>query len=148
MVLSLIGPGGPLRVDLLVSFPPAVKAWRSARELERYDHLISGWCQTHRRYRDHGPPAAVFVCRDAAAARELCALADGVVTACWAYPGEDPARWPYLGRQRLFFADELDVHRGSLAAYVLPPLPPDVRQASPGSFALQRREIVARALRE
>jgi hypothetical protein len=50
-----------------------------------------------------------------------------VVTACHSYAGEYPGEWDYAGRERMFFVAERAIHEGSLAAYALPRLPPEVR---------------------
>jgi hypothetical protein len=71
----------------------------------------------------------VFVCRDDESAREFCRAADPVVTACHSYAGEYPGEWDYAGRERMFFAAERAIHEGSLQAYALPQLPPEVRAA-------------------
>jgi hypothetical protein len=74
-------------------------------------------------------PLVVFVCRDEDSAREFCRAADPVVTACHSYAGEYPGEWDYAGRERMFFVAERAIHEGSLDAYALPLLPPEVRVA-------------------
>jgi hypothetical protein len=69
----------------------------------------------------------VFVCRDEDSAREFCRAADPVLTACHSYAGEYPGEWDYAGRERMFFVAERAIHGGSLGAYALPQLPPEVR---------------------
>jgi hypothetical protein len=99
-------------------------------KLERYDHFLAGWSMHTRRYgsRGNATPIVVFVCRDRARARALALCADAVLRACRAYAGEYPFDWEYPGRERIVFAAERDAHEGSLAAYAVPPLPPDVRE--------------------
>ncbi len=63
-------------------------------------------------------------------AREFCRAADPVVTACHSYAGEYPGEWDYAGRDRMFFVAERAIHEGSLEAYALPQLPPEVRAAA------------------
>jgi hypothetical protein len=52
-----------------------------------------------------------------------------VVTACHSYAGEYPGEWDCAGRERMFFVAERAIHAGSLEAYALPRLPPEVRVA-------------------
>ncbi len=109
------------------SHPPEAK-------LERYDHLLAGWSACVDRYgrRAAVQPLVVFVCRDRARARECARRADHVLTACRAYAGEYPYDWEYPGRAAIVFASERDVHEGSLLAYGVPRLPPDVRALAAG----------------
>ena len=76
---------------------------------------------------DRPVPVVVFVCRDRARARECARRADTVLSACRAYAGEYPADWEYPGRERILFVAERDVYEGSLRAYGVPRLPPEVR---------------------
>jgi hypothetical protein len=76
---------------------------------------------------DHRVGAPVGVCRDEDSAREFCRAADREVIACHSYAGEYPGEWDYAGRARMFFVAERATHEGSLEAYALPQLPPEVR---------------------
>ncbi len=121
-------------MDLLLELDGRLPRGSAARKLERYDHMVSGWALQTQRYarRLGSAPAVVFVCRDASRARACAREADRVLTACQAYAGEYPADWHYPGRQLISFAAERDVHQGHLAAWVVPALPPEVRQAAAG----------------
>jgi len=121
-------------LDLLVELDGRLPRGSGARKLERYDHMVSGWALHTQRYgrRLGSPPAVVFVCRDSSRARACAREADRVLTACQAYAGEYPADWHYPGRRLISFAAERDVHQGRLAAWFVPTLPPEVRQAAAG----------------
>jgi hypothetical protein len=116
-------------LDLFVELDRTFKPAKNIDKFERYDHMISGWCGLKDRYMKHctSPPVVVFVCRDQANAKEFCRAADSVVTAAHAYGGEYPSEWSYLGRERMFFVAERDVHDGRAVGYALPALPPEVR---------------------
>jgi hypothetical protein len=94
--------------------------------LERYDHLLVGWSAALERFRD-GPPLVVFACADSEAARDMCRLADSVLTASRAYAGDPPERWLYSGRRRTLFCAEGDAHRANLRAWRVADLPPYLR---------------------
>ncbi|MGA9284868.1 MAG: replication-relaxation family protein [Solirubrobacteraceae bacterium] len=115
--------------ELLVELDDRLPEGSSAAKLERYDHFISGWSVHLKRYKRSAVslPTVVFVCRDGARARECARRADRILTACRAYPGEYPADWEYPGRERIFYAAERDIHHGSLSAWGLSRLPPEVR---------------------
>lgn len=115
--------------ELLVELDDRLPEGSGAAKLERYDHFLAGWSVHLKRYKRSAvsPPTVVFVCRDGARARECARRADRILTACRAYPGEYPADWEYPGRDHLFYAAERDIHHGSLSAWGLPRLPPEVR---------------------
>jgi hypothetical protein len=118
---------GEGRLDLLVERDDRIGRPAWIAKLERWDHFLAGWSLHTARYRDGVRPLAVFVCRDAATARDCARRADHVLRACQAYAGDYSHNWSYLGRQSLVFVAERAVHEGSLAGFALPALPPGVR---------------------
>ena len=123
-VIEMRSDGVPLDV-LLVWDPPDPVVM-----LEACDHLLSGWWRTVARYRRLGaPPRVVVVCADEEAAFVRAVLADSVLSACLARPGLAAQQWERPGRCGIVFAAEADVHRGSLAAWAVPALPPPLRGA-------------------
>lgn len=120
-------------VDLLVELDRSAAA-DSARRLERYDHFLSGWSVHTKRYdgRLGIVPVVVLVCRDRARARERTRMADEILTACRAYPGEYPSDWEYVGREAILFVAERDMHEGVPCGYGTPRLPPAVRASLTG----------------
>lgn len=123
--------------DVIVELDGRASGPPFAARLERYDHFLAGWSAHTRRY---GPGAAraarmVIVCRDRAHAREAARLADIVLCAARAYPGEPAAEWEYPGREHICFAAERDVHDGEPLAYRVPPLPPSLRGRDDGARA-------------
>lgn len=142
-------------IDVMVELDDRLPVGRAAAKLERYDHFLTGWAEHTRRYgrRVEAVPSVVFVCRDRSRARQLATGADSVLRACRAYPGEYPFDWEYLGRQRILFASERDIHEGLLSAYGVPTLPPAVRVAaahgdpSAAEATAEPREMVLEALK-
>ncbi len=119
----------PQATDVMVELDDRPAVGAAARKLERYDHFLAGWSAHTRRYgrRALAVPVVVFVCRDRARARECARRADALLCACRAYAGEYPLDWEYLGRERIVFVAERDVHEGSLSAFGVPRVPPAVR---------------------
>jgi Replication-relaxation len=117
--------------DLFVEMDRTFKPSKNISKFERYDHLITGWARHKDRYAKYlnTLPLVVFVCRDEDSAREFCRAADPVVTACHSYAGEYLGEWDHAGRERMFFIAERAMHEGSVEAYALPQLPPEVRVA-------------------
>ena len=118
-------------VDLLV-----VRERRdSSGWLERYDHLLSGWWRAVPRYaRTRTPPLLVVLCADDERARECALLADRLLCATLARIGADPLDWERPGRSRIRFADESEIHAGSLAAWQVPRQPPALRDGQPAEL--------------
>jgi hypothetical protein len=118
--------------DVFVEFDDRVRGVSVAGKLERYDHFLAGWSVHTSRYgrRLDAVPVIVFVCRHRARARECARRADSILRACRAYAGEYPFDWDYTGREKILFAAERDVHEGSLQAYGVQRLPPEVRVAA------------------
>jgi Replication-relaxation len=119
-------------IELIVELDDRLPAGRTAAKLERYDHFLAGWSVHAPRYagRSALAPVVVFVCRSRMRARECARAADSVLCACRAYAGEYPFDWEYPGRTGILFTAERDVHEGSLHAYGVAPLPPEVRVAA------------------
>jgi hypothetical protein len=121
-----------VQLDVLVDLDDrhASPAW--VNKLERYDHFITGWSAQTRRY--GGLEAAnvlvAFVCRDRERARACARRADAVLSACRAYAGDYPQSWEYLGRERIVFLAERDIHEGNLCAWGSSRLPPALRAAA------------------
>ncbi len=118
--------------ELLVELDDRLPEGPGAAKLERYDHFLAGWSTTLTRYARVPLPLVVFVCRDRSRARTCARAADRVLTAARAYPGEYPAAWEYPGRGRIAFVAERDVYEGSLSAWGLAALPPEVRAKAAG----------------
>jgi len=70
----------------------------------------------------------VFVCDDEAQARAFARAADVTLSGRVITLRTPPEGWHYPGRERTFFCCERDVHEGSLRAWKVPALPPDVRR--------------------
>jgi hypothetical protein len=141
----------PSATDVMIEYDDRLSGARAARKLQRYDHFLSGWSVHTHRYgrRSEAVPLVVFVCRDRARARACARAADSVLRACRAYAGEYPLDWEYLGRERILFVAERDVHEGLLHGYGVPRLPPEVRVTAAhgdpraGEATVERRAILA-----
>ena len=116
-------------VDVIIELDDRHVGGSVTRKLQRYDHFLSGWSVHTHRYgrRADAVPTVVFVCRDRHRARECAKAADSVLLACRAYAGEYPQDWDYIGRERIIFVAERDVHERLLRGYCVQRLPPEVR---------------------
>lgn len=112
------------RFDLLVELDRTRRPAANFDKFRRYDSLITAWWRRIRSYESMGePPAVVFVCSDEDQARSFMEAADRDVVGRLADPTKPEAQWRYPGRERMLFADERDVHGGSLRSWMLPRAP-------------------------
>ena len=119
----------PVAIDVMIEREDRLSDLGLTRKLQRYDHFLSGWSAHTHRYgrRAEATPVVVFVCRDRARARACARAADSLLRACRAYAGEYPLDWEYLGRERILFVAERDIHERLSYGYAVPRLPPEVR---------------------
>ena len=145
----------PSVIDVMIEHDDRLSGAPATRKLQRYDHFLSGWSIHTHRYgrRAEATPLVVFVCRDRARARACARAADLVLRACRAYAGEYPLDWEYLGRERIVFVAERDMHEGLLHSYGVPRLPPEVRVSAAhgdpraGEATAEPRELPFHAVR-
>ncbi len=118
-------------LELLVDLDDRLHTPAWAAKVRRYDHFLTGWSSALQRYhaKNRLTPHLIFVCSDRRRARECALTADSLLLAAQACAGVHPARWRYIGRERIIFAAERDVHEGLLQGYSLHRLPPQVRAA-------------------
>jgi hypothetical protein len=69
-------------------------------------------------------PYVLFICQDEAQRDEFLACADRELTAHLWHPSRPAEQHQYVGRRRMLFCDERDVHLGAAEARRLPPYPP------------------------
>jgi Replication-relaxation len=119
-------------LDVLVELDDRRESPGWANKLERYDHFLTGWSAHTRRYgaTERVSALVAFVCKDRERARACARRADAILCACRAYAGDYPQTWEYLGRERILFLAERDIHEGIPCAWTTSRLPPSVRIAA------------------
>lgn len=148
--LELLGAQAPHSSecsDLLVELDDrcTTHAWQA--KLARYEHLLAGWSVHTPRYGRQGViPTVVFVCRDRSRARECARRADRLLLASRAYAGEKPDRWQYLGRERILFVAERDVHEGLLGGYAVPRVPPHLTAGADAEEGRREGALLSRSI--
>jgi len=94
-------------------------------KLRRYDAFLCWWWRhTSRLERAEDEPWVLFVCQDEAQRETFLDAADRELTGHRWHPSAAPADYIYLGRRRILFAAERDVHAGLLEARRVPAFPP------------------------
>ncbi len=115
--------------DLLVELDRTRRRAKNTRKLIAYDEFLTGWALLHPRVKKQGRPVVIFVCPDETCRRGLMEAADELVVGRIGQVGMPAHHWRYPGREHLLFTTEQLIHHGSLLAWRLPVLPPDVREA-------------------
>lgn len=97
-------------------------------KFHRLDVFQNVWWPLVPRFgRDGRAPTTVFVATSEAHLKKMIGLADETLRGRSGRRREGPEAWRYLGRERIVFALESDLHMGSLRVYQVPAVPPDVR---------------------
>jgi hypothetical protein len=74
---------------------------------------------------DHDdPPYILFVCQNQAQRDDFLTRADQELTGHRWHPSHPTEQHQYVGRRRILFCDERDIHHRQLEARRLPPYPP------------------------
>ena len=132
------------RFDLLVELDRSgnPRSDSNQRKLLRYDALLSGWHVMVERYRTLGhSPIVVVACADEPTARRWATAADELLTGRVARLGDPDTEAAFHARRRIFFATELDLHRGRLRGLRVPRHPPDLRRRVEGRNAARHPAV-------
>ena len=117
--------------DLFVELDRTFRPTKNIDKFERYDHMISGWCNLKHRYAKAlrlASPGRVRVPRPGERQGGLPRGGPrGDRGSCLRWRVRE--RVDYPGRERMFFVAERDIHEGRLVGYALPAHPPQVRSA-------------------
>jgi hypothetical protein len=119
------------RIDVLVELDRTSnpRSDSNVRKLARYDALLTAWHTVIGRYKTLGSaPVCVVVCQDEPAARRWAAAADELLTGRLSRMGDPESEARSPARRRMFFATELDLHRGSLRGYRVAAQQPELRR--------------------
>jgi len=127
--LNLVAASGARRrVDLFLEQDRTRRASANVGKLEKYDAFLTAWALALDRFKLLGePPIVLFVCADGPKARQFADAADQAMTGRIARRGLPEFEWNHLGRKRVFFCAEPDLHAGSLRCLKLPEWPPELR---------------------
>jgi len=108
----------------LIEYDRTSRTDKNYDKFRRYDALLSWWWRhTHLGARGDAP-YVLFVCQNDAQRDGFLACADGELTAHLWHPSSTVDQHEYVGRRRILFCDERDVHLAQCHARRLPPYPP------------------------
>jgi Replication-relaxation len=110
-------------------------------KFRRYDSFVCWWWRQHPAWAERGEaPFVLFVCQDEDQRDLFLAAADRELSGHLWHPSVGADEHVYVGRRRVLFACEIDMHAGHLDAWRLPSLPP-------GHPRRRGREAEVRAVR-
>jgi hypothetical protein len=115
----------PERVDsFLIEFDRTRRVDKNFEKFRRYDTFLTWWWRFLPEARDRDVPFVVFVCQDAEQRERFFYVEDCQVTGYRSHPSADLSEHDYVGRRRILFCAEPDMHAGDLEAWRLPAVPP------------------------
>ena len=103
-------------------------------KLRRYDAFLCWWWAHSQLERATDGPWVLFICQDEIQRDAFLDAADRELTGHRWHPSAAPTDYVYLGRRRILFAAERDIHAGRLEARRVPAFPPG-RPARHGEYA-------------
>jgi hypothetical protein len=123
-LLQLPRRSGP-SLNLLVEHDRTRRVDKNYDKFRRYDAFLCWWWRHHPTWGERGDaPFVLFVCQDEDQRDLFLAAADRELTGHLWHPSVGASQHVYVGRRRVLFACELDIHAGHAEAWRLPALPP------------------------
>lgn len=109
----------------LIEYDRTGRVDKNYGKFRRFDAFLNWWWR-HTEYAElDEPPFVIFVCQDEHQREQFMAAADHELTGHRSHLSVAVERHEYVGRRRVLFTLERDVHAGTLEAWRLPAFPPD-----------------------
>ena len=123
---------------MLLEYDRTRRIDKNYEKFRRYDTFLCWWWQ-HTSFADGDRPFVIFICQDEDQRDRFLNAADRELTGQLWHPSAAPDDKVYVGRERVLFASELDMHLGRLEARRVPGIPPgDARR---GGHAADVRRV-------
>jgi hypothetical protein len=123
-VLEVARPNGDDSRVIFIEYDRTRRVDKNYEKFRRYDTFLRWWWQ-HTSFADGDRPYVMFICHNELQRDRFVSVADRELTGQLWHPSAAPDEKVYIGRQRVLFACELDVHVGLLGARRVPSVPPD-----------------------
>jgi hypothetical protein len=134
-VLEVARTDGDVNRVFFIEYDRTRRVDKNYEKFRRYDTFLCWWWQ-HTALADGDRPFVIFVCQDEGQRDRFLNAADRELTGQLWHPSAAPDEMVYIGRQRVIFACEVDMHLGRLEARRVPSVPPGKRD---GGAAVARR---------
>ncbi len=132
-MLEVARPGGEVSRVIFIEFDRTRRVDKNYEKFRRYDTFLCWWWQ-HTSFADGDRPYVMFICQDEDQRDRFLNAADRELTGQLWHPSASPDEKVYIGRQRVIFACELDMHVRRLEARRVPNFPPgDARRHDGGA---------------
>jgi Replication-relaxation len=138
--LQIENDGAESPRTFLIEYDRTSRTDKNFDKFRRYDNLLGSWWR-HTQLADHGDaPYILFVCQNQAQRDDFLTRADQELTGHRWHPSHPTEEHQYVGRRRILFCNERDIHHRQPEARRLPPYPP-------GHPARNRSDAEIRAVR-
>jgi hypothetical protein len=142
-VLEIERHDGRLPRTFLLEHDRTHRVDKNFDKFRRYDAFLTTWFPSSK-FAPPGsddPPYVLFICQDPDQRELFLDAADHEVTGYRWQPNMRPDEHQYVGRRRILFATELDMHAGEIEALRLPPYPPRHPSRSVQSHQVRRVKL-------
>ena len=123
-ILEIAGdtPGAPSRL-IFIEYDRTRRLDKNYDKFHRYDAFLTWWWHHSPLANREAPPFVLFICQDDEQRDLFLDAADRQLVGHRWHPDVSPERYEYVGRQRILFATEIDVHAGALEGRRVPRFP-------------------------
>jgi hypothetical protein len=122
-VLEVARPEGEGNRLFFIEYDRTRRVDKNYEKFRRYESFLCWWWQ-HTGFADGDRPFILFICQDEDQRDRFLNAADHELKGQLWHPSAAPDEKVYIGRQRVIFASELDMHLERLVARCVPSVPP------------------------
>lgn len=147
-VLEVARPTATAAASSFLEYDRTRRVDKNYEKFRRYDTFLCWWWQ-HTSFADGDRPFVMFICHDEDQRNRFLTATDRELTGQLWHPSAAPDEMVHMGRQRVLFACDLDMHLGCLEARRVPSVPPGKRDGGAavvrGSGSPAHRDRLERA---
>ncbi len=110
----------------LIEYDRTGRPDKNLEKLRRYDAFLTWWWR-YSIYQGTGPPFVIFVCQNEHQRDRLLAASEYELTGYHCYSSRVTDEQAYVGRSRVLFAIDSDMHAGDVRAGRVSGFPPEHR---------------------
>jgi hypothetical protein len=122
-VIEVARDDGSLRT-LFIEYDRTRRGGQELREVPSLRRFLCWWWRWTSYGSDSEPPVVIFVCQDIEHCELFLQAADHELAGHHWRPSETAAPEHFIGRRKIVFATEADMHGGDAVAYRVPAYPP------------------------